>query len=97
MDIEEIRRRVELKRQAQEKEQLRRELYGQDKPADPDAVYLSSKEAAKDLGISVYALQYQIKTGRLKARKASRRRGCIWAIHPDDFKEFKSLYYPNIR
>jgi len=85
VDIEELRRRVEAKRQQREITELKRELYGQNNEIDPDVIYLSTEEVAKKIGITRRSVTYAINVGYMPR---SIRIGKRWYIHPDDANQF---------
>jgi hypothetical protein len=87
-ELEQLRRRVEAKRRAQEAIDLQNELYGRNEPIDPDAVYVSVKEMVLESGRSIATIQNDIKQGFLKARLVSCGHGRRYVIHPEDAKKY---------
>ena len=91
-DIEDLRRRVALRRQAAERNALKSELYGRDKPIDDNAVYLSIHSVADLVGLCTKTILKDIANGTLQAAKVfGGRRIKRWAIHPDDAKSYLEL------
>lgn len=89
MDIEELRKRVEAKRKAQEVLELKRELRGQNNEIDPNVIYVTTDSISKQTGVHISDIRRYVKNGEFPlAIKVGKR----WFIHPDDAARFVGLH-----
>lgn len=58
---------------------------------DPNVVYLSVKEIAKDLKMTSAGVQHHIWSGKLKAQQFTSNKSKKWLIHPSDYHEFLKI------
>jgi len=84
---DELRRRVEHKRQMEEINRLKDELFNRN-AMEEGVVYMTTEEVAEAAEISVSTVLYHIRQGNLPRSMKFR---CRWVIHPDDCKQLINI------
>ncbi len=88
VDLEELRARVERRRQVREAAQLQAELANEHIPIDPGVVYLTVEDVRKQMRCSQEKVLIDIRKGLLRARRARTGGKNRYIVHPDDARDY---------
>jgi hypothetical protein len=88
-ELEDLKRRVELRRAAAAAKDLKDELMGRNIPIEDGVLYLSANDVAEMVGCTPTSIAAAIRKGILPGRMTFRKvGGNSYAIHPRDAEEY---------